>query len=298
VLASQVKLCARCKPGSLLFATDVVRHPAWIASTEFHESHAPRDMPTHYPAPARCNVPLGPDPELVDIAITHTMPFFAGKRVLWWAALPDPLHSAQHPIPDPYGKSLGVPNSGVAQVQSDGVLTIRAATPAAYMAHGRRWPRHVHFVVESPGGQTWDTTRVFTMAAWPGSHPAAGYHTEPTVSDPRTGYVDMAEIALGWMTSKRLSVSPGTAVRIGLPGQMMQEANDLHISGTNVSDAQLSLLASQIGESPCVVYGARAACPLANFIAQRLLLRGCSNLFLFPGGLDAWAAAGMPVHED
>lgn len=295
----QAKLCARCEPGSLFTAIEFTRHPAWIGVTPAgpggqYIDPVAETLSVHSPPPATQTREL--EPASSDLRVMHRLPALASSWILWWAALPVPLAQAsEEGVVDPYGSRYGYPNRGMAFVEADGTARFNMLTPQSYMAAGRRWPRHLHFIMATRDQTRWDPSVVLTLSAWPGVAPSHGYSAVPLVTNPSTGYVNIAAVVAGWDKSFRVSSCVEGDFRIALPKTGLTE-RDLYVSPLD-GDETFDALARRIGNEACVLYGANTRSSTADHVTHKLLLRGCCNIFLFSGGVEAWVRACFPVKE-
>jgi rhodanese-related sulfurtransferase len=69
-----------------------------------------------------------------------------------------------------------------------------------------------------------------------------------------------------------------------------------HIPGAETFDDVATALALLDPDDDIVVYGTSEFCPSGRWAHRVLTGRGYRRVRVFHGGLDAWTAAGLPLH--
>ena len=278
------KLCLTCEPGRLIHSRSM-GIAKWLTDAGRNVA-LPPNAPSVLNTISRSKYP---DICSVNIRVKVGPPSLDGVRVLFWAANPRSLRDrASHPISRAVEAYGNYENIGVTFIKK-GYISIKLACPQPYIEEGVVYPPHFHYVKEDKRSMQWQT-KVYTVAAFPGSHGKT--HSEYIMKciDPVNSLCTImtpSRVRANWNDMYVINALPVKSPSISLP---RGKSGDKHIHlPYDSSDTAISTVCNIIKQHPYVVYCMDSKCHAASDLIIRMVhLGGCMNVYYMPAGIQKW----------
>jgi len=267
------KLCLTCSDKNP-FKAKSIRKAKWLTKAKRENA-----LPVHRPCVTSSK--FHPQHATIKIRIKVAGKSKETRKILWWGAKPKRIQDSLHGALKSYDCYQ---NMGIAYINKNGFVTIRAMAPTPYREEGKIWPPHLHFVYANKN--EWSTS-VYTIAAYPGHHGKKignRYEYEATCLDHTTDKCSILtpqQVKQNW---KKLIVVNALPVEYAFEYKINDQVHLPYTSDTKT----IKKACQKIKEKAYVVYCAKRTCIASSKLILKMIEAGCHNVYYMPGGAKEW----------